>query len=213
MDHGEDEAAVVRFDDPEAHSAAEVVYFHARGSSERETGLMVPAFPKATLRGYRGPIPQGDGFAWFKNRGIGEAEADSLRRETARVRDWIGRDGRREQPWLCGFSNGAAMAANLVLEEPDAYKGLVMLNGCFGTETLPSGRLASKPVLFCWSRADIVIPREKTSAALDYLGTESGADLTEICHDYGHEVPRPLLPRIATWFRLHAVPSGGGSPS
>src|SRR3546814_4250084 len=83
---------------------------------------------------YRGPLPQGPGFAWFENAGIGVALPSSLSGETSKVGDWIAADTGRQRPWLCGFSNGAAMAASLLLSNPGAYSGLIMIGGCFAVE-------------------------------------------------------------------------------
>src|SRR3546814_2302420 len=88
----------------------------------------------ANVRSYRGPLIQGGGFAWFQNSGVGIALPESLAQETAKVRDWIAADTGRRRPWLCGFSNGAAMAANLLIETPEAYAGLIMIGGCFAVE-------------------------------------------------------------------------------
>src|SRR3546814_10203596 len=85
---------------------------YGRGSSEREAGWALPLFGRANVRSYRGPLIQGGGFAWFQNAGVGIALPESLAQETAKVRDWIAADTGRRRPWLCGFSNGAAMAAN-----------------------------------------------------------------------------------------------------
>src|SRR3546814_7035063 len=72
------------------------------------------------------------------------------------LRDWIAADTGRRRPWLCGFSNGAAMAANLLIETPEAYAGLIMIGGCFAVEddALPAGALAGKQVLVCRGRSD-----------------------------------------------------------
>src|SRR3546814_6581487 len=77
--------------------------------SEREAGFALPLFGRANVRSYRGPLPQGPGFAWFENAGIGVALPSSLSGETSKVGDWIAADTGRQRPWLCGFSNGAAM--------------------------------------------------------------------------------------------------------
>src|SRR3546814_975263 len=90
---------------------------------------------------------------------------ESLAQETAKVRDWIAADTGRRRPWLCDFSNGAAMAANLLIETPEAYAGLIMIGGCFAVEddALPAGALAGKQVLVCRGRSDDIMPRHKRS--------------------------------------------------
>lgn len=204
---------VLRYDDPGAYRAPDVVFLHGRGGSERDAGPFVPAFRHATLRAYRGPIAQGGGFAWFRHHAIGVADEASLQDEVARVRGWIDADTRWGRPWLCGFSNGAAMAASLLLDDPAAFAGLVMIAGCFAVDALPSDRLAGLPVLFCRGRHDVVIPAPRFAASLAYLGKASGADLTELDYEGGHDAPAVLPAAIAAWFSRYAGPTSGGAPS
>lgn len=194
-------AIVMRYDSPEADSRRDIVYLHGRGSSEREAGFALPLFGRANVRAYRGPLPQGQGFAWFLNAGIGIALASSLAGETEKVGGWIAADTGQHRPWLCGFSNGAAMAANLMLADPDAYSGLIMIGGCFAVEDgdLPPERLAGKPVLVCRGRLDDVMPAHKFDQAEAYLAGVSGARATFVGYDGGHELPLPIAATIRTW--------------
>src|SRR3546814_2539905 len=68
-----DNAIVMRYDNPDMPSGRDIVYLHGRGSTEREAGFALPLFGRANVRSYRGPLPQGPGFAWFENAGIGVA--------------------------------------------------------------------------------------------------------------------------------------------
>lgn len=97
----------------------EVVYLHGRGSSEREAGRLLPLLGDAHVRSYLGPLPEGRGFAWFLKTAIAVAEPESLAQELSKVQDWIRADsGYRKPIFLCGFSNGAAMAGSLMLRDP-----------------------------------------------------------------------------------------------
>src|SRR3546814_9922451 len=59
------------------------------------------------------------------------------------------------------------MAASLLLSNPGAYSGLIMIGGCFAVEDgdLPDNGLLDKPVLFCRGQFDDVIPRHKFEQA------------------------------------------------
>src|SRR3546814_409766 len=130
-----DQAIVMRYDSPdEGGDSRDIVYLHGRGSTEREAGFALSLFGNANVRAYRGPIAQGGGFAWFLNAGTGTAVPQSLAHETAKIGNWIAADTGRRLPWLCGFSNGAAMAASLLLDRPRAYAGLIMIAGCFAID-------------------------------------------------------------------------------
>ncbi|AGH51636.1 esterase [Sphingomonas sp. BHC-A] len=196
-----DNAIVMRYDNPDIPSGRDIVYLHGRGSTEREAGFALPLFGRANVRSYRGPLPQGPGFAWFENAGIGVALPSSLSGETSKVGDWIAADTGRQRPWLCGFSNGAAMAASLLLSNPGAYSGLIMIGGCFAVEDgdLPDNGLLDKPVLFCRGQFDDVIPRHKFEQAEAYLSGPSGARATFIPYEGGHELPLPIKAAVQGW--------------
>lgn len=197
----QDNAIVMRYDSPDIQADRDIVYLHGRGSTEREAGFALPLFGRANVRSYRGPISQGPGFAWFENAGTGVALPTSLSSETAKVENWIAADTGRRLPWLCGFSNGAAMAASLLLGNPGAYSGLIMIAGCFAVEDddLPDNRLLDKPVLFCRGRFDDMIPRRKFEQAEAYLSGPSGARLSLLPYDGGHELPLPIKAAVQDW--------------
>src|SRR3546814_18822881 len=80
------------------------------------------------------------------------------------------------------------MAANLLIETPEAYAGLIVIGGCFAVEddALPAGALAGKQVLVCRGRSDDIMPRHKFEQAESYLTGSSGARTTLLGYDGGH---------------------------
>src|SRR3546814_18044446 len=86
------------------------------------------------------------------------------------------------------------MAASLLLSNPGAYSGLIMIGGCFAVEDgdLPDNGLLDKPVLFCRGQFDDVITRHKFEQAEAYLSGPSGARATFIPYEGGHELPLPV---------------------
>ncbi|EZP83953.1 Esterase [Novosphingobium resinovorum] len=197
-----DQAIVMRYDSPDAsRTGRDIVYLHGRGSNEREAGYTLALFGDADVRSYRGPISQGGGFAWFLNAGTGVAIPESLALETEKVGGWIASDTGRRRPWLCGFSNGAAMAGALFLKSPEAYAGLLMIGGCFAVPSgeLPDFALAGKPVMFCRGKLDMVIPRHKFAEAQAYLAWRSGAVATMLVYEGGHELPLTIKSAVRAW--------------
>src|SRR3546814_12187916 len=122
-----DTAIVMLYDNPDRPSGRDLVYLHGRGSTEREAGFALPLFCRANVRSYRGPLPQGPGLAWFETAGIGVALPSSLSGETSKVGDWLAADTGRQRPLLSRFSNGAAMAARLLLTIPRASTASLIL--------------------------------------------------------------------------------------
>lgn len=181
-------------------SPCTVIYLHGRGSREDEVYPIQHAFDGTRLISCRARLVQHPGFAWFRNHGIGVADPISIEREKTALFAWLEDAVTSDETWLCGFSNGAAMAAALMLTQPEKFRGLIMVGGCFAEDRFPEDSLLGKPVLFCRGLLDNVIPEPKFSQSILYLENTSGADLTRIDYDAGHWIPRELVTQIGNWF-------------
>jgi phospholipase/carboxylesterase len=181
-----------------------VVLLHGRGSSERDIIELAAHLPqRAAYVAVRAPIPEGHGFAWFANRGIGRPLADSLRQNMNWFTAWLDTlapPGR--EVILIGFSGGAAFAGGLLLDQPSRYSGAAILYGTLpfdaGLAVVP-GRLAGIPVLVAQGEHDTVIPRELLDATWDYLTNPSGAPAWATRHPGGHGISAPSLTELAGW--------------
>jgi phospholipase/carboxylesterase len=181
-----------------------VVLLHGRGAAETEIlGLadMLPGGP--AYAAVRAPIPEGGGYAWFTNRGIGRPVAESLRATMDWFRGWlddVAPAGRRVV--LVGFSGGAAFAGGLLLDDPDRYTGAAILYGTLpfdaGVPTTP-GRLTGVPVFVAHGDYDTVIPRELLDRTWDYLEGESGAATIAQRDPVGHAISRRALATLGDW--------------
>jgi phospholipase/carboxylesterase len=181
-----------------------VVLLHGRGSTERDIIELAAHLPhSAAYVAVRAPIPEGHGFAWFANRGIGRPLADSLRQNMNWFTAWLDTlapPGR--EVILIGFSGGAAFAGGLLLDQPSRYSGAAILYGTLpfdaGLAVAP-GRLAGIPVLVAQGEQDTVIPRELLDATWDYLTNASGAPAWATRHPGGHGISAPSLAELAGW--------------
>ncbi len=192
---------------------------HGRGSDENEIFPLAGYLPEsAAVASLRAPIPEGPGFAWFENRGVGRPTAASLAQTVAFVERWLDEEaGDFEEAWLVGFSGGAAMAGALVLHDPERFAGLAALHGTFpfdaGVPVVP-GRLGGIPVFYGRGRNDFVIPRELIERTRHYLAAESGAELSDREFASGHELDAQELDELSRWFverfKLTASAAQGG---
>src|SRR6266403_384349 len=137
-----------RGDAAERSSRWTVVYLHGRGADETSVGMVRPAFPDAQLLAPRARLDEGNGYAWFRNLAPGVADQVSLRTELTALEHTLDQSCPPSNVWLCGFSNGAAMAAALLLSRPHRYNGALLFNGPIVDEQpWPLQRLLGLPVL------------------------------------------------------------------
>src|SRR3954471_15024725 len=73
-----------------APAAPLVVLLHGRGASEQDILGLAQQLPRhAAYAAVRAPIAEGDGYAWFANRGIGRPVAESLRETMDWFTGWL----------------------------------------------------------------------------------------------------------------------------
>jgi phospholipase/carboxylesterase len=181
-----------------------VVLLHGRGADE--TGIIpladhLPAGP--SYAAVRAPIAEGDGYAWFANRGIGRPVAESLQQTTAWFRTWLDTAAPAGRPViLAGFSGGAAFAGALLLSDPQRFTGAAIL---YGTLPFDAGvpvtleRLAGVPVFVAQGESDRVIPRELLDRTWTYLLNESGAPTHARRDPGGHNLTADTVTELAGW--------------
>jgi len=113
------------------HHVEQVVFLHGRGLGPESALAVVPAFPGARLLAPEGGVELRRGRTWFENERIGVARPDSVVAAEARLLAWCQSGPLAGRiAWLCGFSNGGAFAAHLLMRHPDRFRGAALLRPC-----------------------------------------------------------------------------------
>lgn len=108
-------------------------------------------------------------------------------------------------PVAVGFSNGANIAAALLLLHPDVLAGAILLRAMVPLAEPPVAALASKPVLLLAGAADPIVPAANVARLADQLRT-AGASVTHQTLPAGHNLTQADLDRATAW--LAALPHG-----
>jgi phospholipase/carboxylesterase len=190
--------------DPAEYAAPVVVLLHGRGSDERDIiGLadLLPTGPRYVA--LRAPLAEGNGYAWFANRGIGRPVAESLAATTEWFITWLDRVAGPTRPVvLVGFSGGATFAGGVAIAHPDRFAGLATTYATLpfdaGVPVTP-GRLEGLPVFLAHGSGDRVIPAELQARTWEYLQHESGAVLTARRSAGGHQLTRDDIEALGEW--------------
>lgn len=101
---------------------------------------------------------------------------------------------------LGGFSQGSMLATDTALYLPAAPAGLCVLSGTLLSEQIWSVAVARRRLNVFQSHGhfDQILPYEN-AVALRELLTASGSDVEFVEFKGGHEIPPPVLTKLATW--------------
>jgi len=189
--------------EPHGRSAALVVLLHGRGSDETDIVGLAGGLPQqAEYVAVRAPIPEGGGYAWFANRGIGRPQAQSLRGTMDWFTGWLDGYAADRPVYLVGFSGGAAFAGGLVLDRPDRYAGAAILYGTLPFDAgleVQEGRLRGLQVFVGQGLADTVIPAQLLERTWTYLNGPAGAQVRAMRVPGGHGISAAVRGGLADW--------------
>ncbi|PPL19159.1 alpha/beta hydrolase [Microterricola pindariensis] len=175
-----------------------LVLLHGYGSNEADLFDLAPYLPLSpVIASLRAPIPMGPGHAWFElGAQPGVPDPQGVTDAARSVLDWLG--ALTVQPssvGLLGFSQGGAMALQLMRLEPARFDYAVVLAGFLagGSQAGDTELGARKPPVF-WGRgtADAVISAVAVDRTQAWLPGHTS--LTErIYEGLGHAVSQAEL--------------------
>ena len=216
---------VVRVWEPPADEFAPVLLtLHGTGTDEHDLVPIARALaPEAGVLAPRGPVLEDDGTPRFFRRiptgGTGPYpftfDDDEIGERARQLRDLLtstlADEGLDDRPcYATGFSNGANMAAALLLLEPDLLRGALLFAPMPVLSRPPAPRLDPIGVWLAAGRQDpIATPRHVERLA--GLLADRGAAVDVYLHNGGHEIPRTAVSAGAEWLRK--VRAATGDPS
>jgi Predicted esterase len=184
-----------------------LVLLHGYGSNEGDLFQLAPYLPlDLVVASPRAPLPHpmGFGFSWFplddQINGIGiDGAADALATWFEHLRgraSWLG---------VLGFSQGGALALQVLRRHPELVDAVVMLASARDPEPDAGDaelELRRPPVFSGRGTADEVIPEWRFADTADWLPDHSR--LTErIYEGLGHSVSEPMLEDVNAFLRAN----------
>lgn len=166
-----------------------LLLLHGTGGDE---GDLIPlghlVAPGAALLSPRGAVLENGMPRFFRRLAKGVFDEEDLRRRTDELADFV-RDARARlglaAPVALGFSNGANIAASLLLRHPGLLRGAALLRAMMPFREPPAVRLDGTEVLLLSGTNDPIVPAA-SSAALARLLEDSGAAVTQHALPLGH---------------------------
>ncbi|MRG60173.1 phospholipase [Agromyces sp. CFH 90414] len=183
-----------------------LVLLHGYNSHEGDLFGLAPYLPlQPVIASLRAPIAADFGHAWFALLDEGrQRSVDQAQSATTAVIDWLDRVWPGEASvGLLGFSQGGAMALELLRRDPDRFSYAVSLAGfALPGEREADDRLAELAPPVFWGRgtADTVIPGDAVEHTRTWLPAHSSLD-ERIYEGVAHSVSEAELADVTAFVR------------
>lgn len=192
-----------------------LLLLHGTGGNEEDLlPLGRELLPGAALLSPRGRVLENGMPRFFRRFGEGVFDVDDLKFQTHELNDFIKAAAQqygvaKNKMVAVGYSNGANIAASLLLLHPHAVAGAVLFRAMvpFTPDFEPD--LGRSSVLISGGIADPIIPRDNTEA-LAVMLTSFGAEVEVHWHPGGHELGQDDLTAAKQWLSRKVALWGNG---
>jgi predicted esterase len=186
--------------------APTVLALHGTGGTESDLiPIAQTLFPGAHILSPRGKVLENGMPRFFRRIAEGVFDIEDLHRRTEELAEFIIRASNEYDipapVWAIGFSNGANIAASLLLSRPDVIQGAVLLRAMLPFNPKQPPQLAGIPVFLAAGQMDPLVPVDNVEGLATLL-RNSGADVTLNFVPAGHNLVREELDAIAQWVNV-----------
>ncbi len=201
------DASAVLWSAPERDRANRplLVLMHGLGSHEGDLFGMSPRLPlKPVIASLRAPLRYDGGWSWFERGEPGRPDPSAVDASADAVLAWLDTLDYTSVS-LLGFSQGGAMALQLLRRAPRRFSAAVNLSGFLAPGEQDGDVLLTeaRPPVF-WGRGtlDTVIPADAIARTEAWLPTHTDATV-RIYEDLGHSVSHQELSDLAAFLGAH----------
>ena len=181
-----------------------LLLLHGTGGDERDLlNLGGVLDPKAHLVSPRGNVREGEMARFFRRIRPGLFDEEDIRLRVEELGRFVSETAREhtlapDALWGVGFSNGANMAAALLLLRPDLLAGAVLFRPMLPVEPEESVDLKGVAVYIAAGTRDEMIPAKGTEALIERLGA-AGAEVTVTWAQAGHRFSSDEVEAARAW--------------
>jgi phospholipase/carboxylesterase len=179
-----------------------LLLLHGTGGDENDlVPLGEQLLPGAALLSPRGKVLENGMPRFFRRLAEGVFDLEDLKARTAELVRFIAAARKAyglAAPVAVGFSNGANIVASLLLTQPDALAGAVLLRAMLPFEPEPLPDLTGTPVLLLSGSSDQMISAASSKRLAEVLQA-AGAELVYKSLPTGHGLTQNDLTIAANW--------------
>lgn len=188
----------------EGASTRTLLLLHGTGGNESDLlqlGRMLD--PVAALLSPRGKVLENGMPRYFRRLAEGVFDIEDLHARTEELAEFIDAAANeynldRESIVAVGYSNGANIAASLMLSDPEMLSAAILLRAMvpFEPDSLPN--LSRTPVFMSSGRQDPIIPAENSERLAELLRA-AGATVTLQWLGEGHQLTQDDISAASAW--------------
>jgi len=198
-----------RFEPAQRLEAPPLLLLHGTGGDETDllpVGRAVS--PGSALLSPRGQVLEHGMPRFFRRLAEGVFDEDDVRRRAHELADFV--QAARERygiaaPLALGFSNGANIAAAMLLLRPEVLAGAILLRAMVPLTETPKVDLRDKPVLIVSGQFDPIIPASNAAQLAASLA-RAGATVEHPVLPTGHQLSQADLTIAKQWMSNAALP-------
>src|SRR5258708_8062966 len=198
-----------RFEPAKGAGAPPLLLLHGTGGDENDLlqlGEMVS--PGSALLSPRGKVLEHGMPRFCRRLAEGVFDEDDVRRRANELAAFVA-DARKRYdltaPIALGYSNGANIAAAMLLLRPQVLSGAILLRAMVPLAQPPKPDLARKPVLITSGQRDPIIPASKAAELAGQL-THVGANVQHSVLPAGHELTQTDVTLAKEWMKTALLP-------
>jgi len=164
--------------------------FHGTGGDERQFfDFGGDLLPDATIVSPRGDVSEHGAARFFRRTGEGVYDMADLARATDKMAAFVAtlaRENEASDVIGLGFSNGANILANLLIEK-DLFDKAILLHPLIPFKPKDNAGLEARKILITAGQRDPICPAPLTQALADYFKAQK-ADVDVEWHTGGHDI-------------------------
>jgi predicted esterase len=190
----------------DADDGRTLVALHGTGGDERDLlGFAEAACGTAAILSPRGKVLENGLARYFERRTSGRFEPSEVARRAHELSDFISEATLKhnrdpERLTAIGYSNGANIAAAILLLKPEIFSGAVLMRPMLPLQAAPAPDLRGKEVLVLKGARDRVIASADTDRLVEIL-EKAGAQVTLRVTPGGHELTAQDLRAALIWLQ------------
>ncbi len=189
-----------------------LLLLHGTGGDEDDLlPLGRTLLPGASLLSPRGKVLEQGMPRFFRRLAMGVFDVEDIKHRAQELAGFIAAAAEKygfdpNRVIAAGYSNGANIAASLLLLRPDVLSAAILLRATVPLRVEPLPDLSGKRVLLSEARADMYVPRDQ-AVELESMLRTAGADVETLWIAPTHALEHAEIAPIQQWMKLQAVKS------